>query len=362
MDEKQRIELERQFRKGRGAISNAAGRYESTSKHAVDDGWGSLEEALPTLQREEIPDHSRSVIAHNNSPDVPFDRSINPYRGCEHGCVYCFARPTHSWLGYSAGIDFETRIVYKPDAAATLMRELSQASYRVEPINFGTNTDPYQPIEKKRGITRELIELLSECDHPLAITTKSTLIERDIDLLADLARRRLVHVWFSLPTLDDDLSRRLEPRTASPRRRLATMQRLSDAGIDVGVLVAPVIPLLSDGEIEDIIARSAARGARAAGYVLLRLPLEVRELFEQWLAVHEPDKAQHVMNLVRETRAGGTYQSDYGIRQRGTGAYAELIAQRFQLAKRRAGLSHFSLLETKRFKPPRPETAQLSLF
>jgi len=361
MDEK-RQQLERQYRKGRGALSNTPGRYESMVHQPVDDGWGSLDEPLPTVQREEIPDRTRSIIARNNSPDVPFDRSINPYRGCEHGCVYCFARPTHSWLGYSAGIDFETRIVYKPDALATLTRELAQPGYRVQPINFGTNTDPYQPIEKKRAITRQLIELLSQCGHPLAITTKSTLIERDIDLLADLARRRLVHVWFSLPTLDPDLSRRLEPRTASPDRRLVTMQRLRDAGIDVGVLVAPVIPLLSDGELETIVSRSAQAGAGAAGYVLLRLPLEVCGLFEEWLAVHEPDKARHVMNLVRETRGGATYQSDYGIRQRGTGAYAQLIAQRFRLAKRRAELGRFSQLETRYFKAPVMQKAQLSLF
>jgi len=361
MDAK-RQQLKRQYRKGRGAISNTPGRYESMLHEPVDDGWGSLDEPLPAVQREEIPDRTRSIIARNNSPDVPFDRSINPYRGCEHGCIYCFARPTHSWLGYSAGIDFETRIVYKPDALATLTRELAQPDYRVQPINFGTNTDPYQPIEKQRGITRQLIELLSECDHPLVITTKSTLIERDIDLLADLARRRLVHVWFSLPTLDADLSRRLEPRTASPARRLVTMRRLRDAGIDVGVLVAPVIPLLSDGELETIVSRSAQAGAGAAGYVLLRLPLEVCGLFEEWLAVHEPDKARHVMNLVRETRGGATYQSDYGIRQRGTGAYATLIAQRFRLAKRRAELGHFSQLETRYFKAPVAKKAQLSLF
>ncbi len=354
--------IEREYRKGRGALSNTAGRYESTTREAIDDGWDSLEKPLEPLQRQEIEDHSRTIITRNTSPDVPFDRSINPYRGCEHGCIYCFARPTHAWLGYSPGLDFENNIVFKPDAVNELRRELSHPRYRVQPINFGTNTDVYQPIEKEREITRALLTLLSDCNHPIAITTKSTLIERDLDILGDMAGRGLVHVWLSLPTLDNDLSRRLEPRTAAPRRRLLTIERLTEAGIDVGVLVAPVIPFLCDAELENIVNRSADAGAQAAGYVLLRLPLEIRELFEQWLQMHVPDKADHVMNLVRDTRGGAHYQSEYGVRQRGTGAYAELIAQRFRLATRKAGMATLSALDTSQFVAPPPSSGQMALF
>lgn len=368
---------ERQVHKGRGAVSNPDGRFERCSRFEVDDGWGSLDGEKARPRREEIVDATRKVITRNTSPDVPFDRSINAYRGCEHGCIYCFARPTHAWLGMSPGLDFETRITYKPDAPECLLRELAKPAYSknptkpVAPINMGTNTDPYQPIESERQITRQLLEVLSDCHHPVGITTKGTLIERDIDLLSDMARRNLVHVSISLPTLDHDLSRTLEPRASAPRARLRTLRLLAEADIPVSLLMAPIIPLLTDGEIESLLEQAADAGAESAGYVLLRLPLEVRDLFVDWLNYHHPDKASHVMQLVRDTRGGRDYQNAWGIRQRGTGDYAGLIAQRFSRARRRHGLEvRQSDLDTSQFVAPDapvskkspPDTRQMSLF
>ncbi len=362
----------RHVHKGRGAVSNREGRFESQSRVEIDDGWGSLEDLPAKPARQEIVDATRRVITRNQSPDVPFDRSINAYRGCEHGCIYCFARPTHAWLGMSPGLDFETRITYKPDAAICLVNELAKPAYSnnptrpVAPINMGTNTDPYQPIESTRRITRQLLEVLSDCNHPVGITTKGTLIERDLDILASMASRNLVHVSISLPTLDHELSRTLEPRAAAPRRRLKTLRLIAQAGIPVSLLMAPVIPLLTDGEIEKLLKLAAQAGAESAGYVLLRLPLEVRDLFVEWLQVHHPDKASHVMQLVRDTRGGRDYQSAWGVRQRGTGDYADLIAQRFAAGRRRYGLNtRQSRLDCSQFVPPvaaGATTRQLGLF
>lgn len=344
---------------GRGALSNRSGRYEAWSREIVDDGWGSLDARLDeigstatTLQ----PDASRRVIARNDSPDVPFDRSINPYRGCEHGCVYCYARPTHAWLGLSPGRDFETKLFYKRDAAALLRRELGARGYRPAPIALGANTDPYQPVERRLRITRSILELLRECAHPAMVITKSVLIERDADLLAALAADSLVNVSVSVSTLDDELSRRMEPRAAGPRQRLAAAERLSRRGIPVAVLVAPVVPGLNDHEIEDVLRAARDAGAGSAGYVLLRLPLEVAGLFHEWLDAQYPERAARVRSLIRQTAGGRDYRSGFGTRMRGTGPYAELISRRFGQCRRRLGFTDPPALETGRFRPPRERT------
>ncbi len=349
--------------KGRGALSNEQSRFESMRRTAVDDGWCNGDEQTQAPATTVIVDSSRTVISTNASPDVPFEQSINPYRGCEHGCAYCFARPTHAYLGYSPGLDFETKIVVKPDAARRLEAELGRPAYRCRVIAMGTNTDPYQPLERRYSITREILEVLARHQHPVSIVTKSALIERDLDLLASLARRDLVHVGISVTSLDDDLSRRLEPRTAAPRRRLETIRRLTAARVPTEVLMAPVIPLLNDGEIEAVLAAAAGAGARAAHYILLRLPLEVKELFAQWLAQHAPLKAEHVMSLIRQSRQGRDNDSTFGRRQSGTGEYARLIGQRFRVAARKHGLDgELPCLDTTRFEKPRGDDTQLSLF
>jgi DNA repair photolyase len=324
-------------RRGRGAVSNQAGRFESIRHAAIDDGWDSADE-LPPLRTRVTVDRSRSIIARNSSPDVPFDQSVNPYRGCEHGCVYCFARPTHAYLGLSAGLDFESRLFVKPDAARLLRDALRRPGYRCRVLALGTNTDPYQPIERRYRVMRQILELLAECSHPVSITTKSGLVERDIDLLAEMARCNLAQVSVSLTTLDRDLARRLEPRAAAPHRRLETIRRLSEAGIPVNVSVAPIIPLLTDPELETVLDAAVSAGAGSASYILLRLPLEVRELFEEWLADHYPLKAGHVMSLIRQCRGGRENDSTFGRRKRGAGPVAQLIRQRFQRARRHAGL------------------------
>ena len=342
---------------GRGALSNRSGRYESWSREIVDDGWGSLDESLDTLGSVATSlevDTSRRVIARNDSPDVPFDRSINPYRGCEHGCIYCYARPTHAWLGLSPGRDFETKLFHKPDAATLLRRELGAPGYRPAPIALGANTDPYQPVERRLRLTRGILELLAECSHPAMIITKSMLIERDADLLAGMAADSLVSVSVSVCTLDDDLARRMEPRAAGPRRRLAAAERLSRRGIPVAVLVAPVIPGLNDHEIEAVLHAARDAGARAAGYVLLRLPLEIAGLFHEWLDAHYPERAGKIRSLVRQTSGGRDYQSGFGTRMRGTGPYADLIARRFKRCRRRLGFTEPPALDTSRFRPPEP--------
>ena len=330
-------------RKGRGAVSNRAGRYEAFETDAIDDGWslpgGDLEAAFaPSVQTLVGRDASRKIIARNQSPDVPFDRSINPYKGCEHGCIYCFARPTHAWLGLSPGLDFETRIFAKPDAAELLTRELSQPKYKPAVIALGANTDPYQPTERRLEITRGILEVLAEARHPLCIVTKSNLVMRDLDILGPMAERGLVRVMVSVTTLDPALARLMEPRAPTPARRLEAIAALNAAGVPTGTLTAPMIPAINDGELESLLEAARDAGATSAGYVLLRLPLEIRDLFVEWLGAHFPDRAARVMKLVRETRGGADYESAYGLRQRGRGHYAELLAKRFQLASKRLGL------------------------
>ena len=352
--------LAREMRKGRGAASNRAGRYEAFAREAIDDGWGGLEEPRAKQRTTVAIDSSRTVIARNTSPDVPFDRSINAYRGCEHGCVYCFARPTHAFLGLSPGQDFETRLFAKPDAPRLLRDELARPGYRCEPIALGTNTDPYQPIERRFEITRGILAVLWKHRHPVTITTKSATVMRDLDILSEMATSNLAKVFLSVTTLDRRLANRLEPRASAPERRLEAVRALSEAGVPAGVMVAPVIPGLTDPEIESILLAAARAGARAAGWLLLRLPLEVRALFEEWLAVHAPDKARRVLALVRETRGGRMSDARFGHRHRGQGAYAELLGQRFAAAARRLGLSgRTPNLDTGQFTVP---TAQMSLF
>jgi DNA repair photolyase len=348
-------------RKGRGAASNRSGRYESLRREPFDDGWNTVDEPLPPLRTRMEIDTSRSVISYNESPDVPFDRSINPYRGCEHGCVYCYARPTHTWLGLSAGLDFETRLFHKPDAALQLAKELAAPGYSPQAICLGANTDPYQPAERKLGITRQIIEVLHKCSHPLRIVSKGALIERDIDLLAAMAARNLISVSISLTSLDRKLSRCMEPRAAAPQRRLQSIRRLSDAGIPVRVLIAPVIPALNDAEIETLLNHGHDAGASSAGYVLLRLPLEIRELFVEWLHEHYPLKAGHVMARIRDSRGGKDYDSRFGTRMSGTGLFAELIAKRFALCASRLGLGDEPQLDCSAFRRPELPGQQMSL-
>ncbi|MCK9604981.1 MAG: PA0069 family radical SAM protein [Methylomonas sp.] len=325
--------------KGRGSLSNAAGRFEKQSSHTEDDGWGSLDAELPPLATEVITDSSRSLITYNDSPDLPFDRSINPYRGCEHGCIYCFARPSHAYLGYSAGLDFETKILIKPNAAPLLRDELCKRNYRCAPLALGTNTDPYQPLERQQRLMRRILEVLAETHHPVSIVTKSALIERDLDILAPMAEQGLATVYLSITTLDRSLTRNLEPRAAAPQRRLETLARLRKAGVPAGVMIAPLIPVLTDPDLETIVSAAQAAGALSAEYILLRLPLEVADLFEEWLRRHYPLKAEHVMKRIRDSRAGKTNDAAFHQRQSGSGLYADLLAQRFRLICRKLGLS-----------------------
>lgn len=351
----------RQFAKGRGAGSNAVSRYVSTSREDVDDGW-SPHECL-SVKTELLVDHSRSIISHNDSPDVPFRQSINPYKGCEHGCCYCFARPTHAYLDLSPGLDFESKIFSKPGAAGLLEQALRKPGYQPDVIALGANTDACQPVERELGITREILQVLHDYQHPLAIITKSSLVERDIDLLAPMAAAGLVKVYVSVTTLERELSRRLEPRAAAPQRRLQTIQRLSESGIPVGVLMAPIIPVLNDSEIESLLSGCAQAGAREASYVILRLPLEIKDLFQQWLQEHYPLKAEHVMNRIRDMRGGQEYRAGFGERMRGSGQYAELVARRFALACKKAGLNRRSIeLDCSRFQAPPRSGDQLGLF
>ena len=343
-------------RKGRGATFDPPCRYRERHRVPMDDGW--TRQPPPATQVEV--EQPRAVLSRNRSPDIPFDRSVNPYRGCEHGCIYCYARPTHAWLGLSPGLDFETRLTAKPEAPAILRRTLLRPGYTCAPIALGTNTDPYQPIERRWRITRGILKVLSELEHPCTITTKGALIERDLDLLRSMATRRLVQVQISLTTLDAELARILEPRAASPRRRLELIRTLGEAGVPVAVMVAPVIPALTDHELERILMSAAEAGARAAGWVLLRLPLEVAPLFEDWLRTHLPERAEHVLARVRDTRAGRSNDPRYGMRMRGEGVFADLIDQRFRLAIRRLGLDEPPPpLDIGRF---RGSPAQLRLF
>ena len=355
-----RIDPER--RRGRGATINPGGRYEAEQRVEEDDGWGSLGE-LPAFRTEVSVEKPRSIITKNDSPDISFDRSINPYRGCEHGCVYCFARPTHAYLGLSPGLDFESRLTAKPDAALLLEKELQAPSYQPRTIAIGTNTDAYQPIERKLRIMRSILEVLARFNHPVGIVTKSALVQRDIDLLAPMAAKGLAKVAISVTTLDPKVARGMEPRAASPAKRLETIRRLSEAGIPVTVLVAPVIPAINEHEIERILDAAKAAGAREAGYVLLRLPLEVKDLVQDWLLTHHPDKLRHVMSLIRSTRGGKDYDSSWGKRMVGSGPYSWMIGRRFEMAAERLGFNGTRLrLRTDLFVKPEREKAQLSLF
>jgi len=351
-------------RKGRGALSNASGRFEPEIKVRIDDGWGSEDPPAHPLDTILARDSAKTIITRNDSPDVPFEQSINPYRGCEHGCIYCFARPTHAFLGLSPGLDFESRIFVKEDAPALLAAELSRPGYRCKTITLGANTDPYQPAERKLQLTRRILAVLREFQHPLCIVTKSALVQRDIDLLAPMAADRLAGVAVSLTTLDRKLARKMEPRAATPERRLETIAALSKVGIPVAVLASPMIPALNDMELERILEAAAAAGASNAGTILLRLPLELAGLFEEWLETHVPDRAKHVMSLIRQSRGGKAYQSQWGTRMTGTGPYAEMLRIRFDRAIRRLGLNRGRVwqLDTTRFRPPPKQGDQLRLF
>ena len=349
-------------RKGRGATSNESGRYESLSREAFDDGWGTLDGDPPRLNTTLEADRSRTVISYNQSPDLPFDRSINPYRGCEHGCIYCYARPSHAWLGLSPGLDFESRIFYKPDAAERLRSELARPGYACEPVALGANTDAYQPAERRLGITRGILEVLEDCHHPVRIVTKSALVERDLDLLVSMAEHRLCTVAVSITTMDHVLARRMEPRASAPKRRLETIERLADAGIPVLVFVAPVIPVLTDGELEDILERAREAGAGDAQYSFIRLPMEVSGLFAEWLEEHYPLKAEHVLSRIRDAHGGRDYVSTFGTRMRGTGPFADLLERRFDLARRRLGFPGIGGLDVTRFCRPVEDRDQLALF
>ena len=348
--------------KGRGALSNPQGRFDRTGVEAVDDGWFQ-EEAPASVATSLQPDRARGVITTNDSPDIGFDQSINPYRGCEHGCIYCYARPSHAYMGLSSGLDFETKLFYKADAARVLQEELARPRYACKPIMLGSNTDPYQPAERSLGVTRSILEVLAACRHPVSIVTKGVLIARDVDILADMAREQLATVAVSLTTLDVETKRTLEPRAASPQARLKVMRILAGAGIPVAVMVAPVIPAITDHETEHILEAAAEAGASTAAYVLLRLPYEVKDLFREWLAQHYPQRAEHVMSLVRDARGGRDNDPNFGSRMRGTGAYADLIRSRFKVASRKLGLDPARVrpLDTTLFRPPGPAGAQLQL-
>lgn len=356
----------------RGAGSFIAGRFETFAREAVDDGWtegaSQEDESLPEIPTRVAEERARSIIARNDSPDIPFDQSINPYRGCEHGCIYCYARPSHAYLELSPGLDFETKLFAKTNAVQLLREELSKTSYVPRPIAFGTNTDAYQPIERRYKVMRGLLEVLAECDHPLTVVTKSALIERDIDLLAPMAKKNLVKAFVSVTTLDHKLARKLEPRAASPSRRIAAIRALAAAGIPTGVMVAPVIPALTDKSLESILEAAAGAGAIMAGRIMLRLPNEVRPLFKEWLATHAPQRADHVISIVKQVRGGRENDPDFGSRMSGSGNFSELIDKRFDLACRRFGLNgednHMASrggLDCSLFRPP-GSRAQMTLF
>jgi DNA repair photolyase len=373
--------------KGRGAASYVPGRYEKTAIEAEDDGWGSVYagddteagnahdssddassndtastshsemRTTPRLQTQVTEERARSIVSRNQSPDIPFSQSLNPYRGCEHGCVYCFARPSHAYLDLSPGLDFETKLYAKTNAAELLRKELARNGYRCAPISLGINTDAYQPIERRYRITRELLEVFAECRHPVSLITKSALIQRDLDILVPMAKQGLVTVYVSITSLDNKLSSKLEPRAAAPHTRLKTVQALHEAGIPVGTMVAPIIPMITDRELEHILEAAYAHGARAAGYVLLRLPHELKQVWREWLSLHYPERAAHVMSLVQQMRGGKDYDSAYGTRMRGEGPFADLIAMRFAKAYKQIGFGRLPPLDTSKFLPPSPPKA-----
>jgi DNA repair photolyase len=356
----------------RGALSQIQGRFEPEARSPFDDGWTNEEQMDKEFKTTVTEERARSIIARNDSPDVPFDQSINPYRGCEHGCIYCYARPTHAYLELSPGLDFESKLFAKTNAAELLKQELGKRGYRAKPMAFGTNTDCYQPIERRYQIMRGLLEVMAACDHPLTIVTKSALIERDIDLLAPMAKKNLVKAFISITTLDHKLARSLEPRAASPQRRVDALRALAAAGIPCGVMVAPLIPALTDPSLEAVLEAAAAAGATMAGWILLRLPNEVRLLFKEWLAAHQPQRAEHVISIIRQSRGGRENDPNFGSRMTGSGNFVDLIDKRFELACRRLGLNsednHMASrgeLDCTLFRPPSAEqnaAGQMTLF
>lgn len=348
---------------GRGARSNASGRYEADRREAYDDGWTDQDEAAAPLRTTLSPEHARTIIAKNTSPDVGFDRSINPYKGCEHGCIYCYARPSHAWMGLSPGLDFESRIFFKPDAARLLEQELSKPRYVCRRIHIGGNTDPYQPVERETNSTRSILEVMQRFNHPFSIITKSVLIARDADILGDMGQRGLASAFVSITTLDRRLARAMEPRASTPAKRLEAISRLAEAGCPVGVGFAPVIPGLNDHELEAVLEAAQKAGATSAMYVTLRLPLEIKDLFREWLADARPDRAARVMSLIRQTHGGKDYDPDWSQRMKGTGPVAELIATRFKAAARRYGLdTPRQPLDITQFRVPADARPQLELF
>ena len=350
--------------KGRGAASNPEGRFESAKLEAFDDGWQREAETPPHPATSVTEERARSIISRNDSPDIPFEQSINPYRGCEHGCIYCYARPSHGYLNLSPGLDFETKLFAKTNAVELLRAELAKPGYRVSPINLGANTDPYQPIERRYQITRQILQAMLEHKHPVTVITKNALVERDLDLLAALARENLVYAFVSITSLDNKLSAKLEPRASAPHRRIAALKALSDAGVPCGVMVAPIIPMLTDKWMEDILTHAREAGARTAGYTILRLPWELKDLVREWLQLHFPERAEHVLSLVRQMRGGRDNDPRFGSRMRGEGEFAELIRQRFHIATRKLGFgrSRDVQLDDSKFTAPRKATPQGELF
>jgi DNA repair photolyase len=349
--------------RGRGARSNRSGRYEAEAREAFDDGWTLDDEVVDAIATTVSAEKAKVIITRNDSPDVGFSASINPYRGCEHGCIYCYARPAHAYMGLSPGLDFESKLFFKPDASRLLERELSNPRYVPEYIHIGGNTDPYQPEERKLRVTRQIIEVLDRFNHPFSVITKSGLILRDLDVLASMSKKNLVRVAISITTLDRKLARSMEPRAATPEKRLDAVKRLSDAGVPVIVMFAPCIPGLNDHEMEAVLERSAAAGARGAGYVALRLPLEIKDLFKEWLATDHPDRAARVMSLIRQIRGGKDYDSQWGKRMKGEGPIAALMSRRFATAKKRYGLdSRLEPLDLTQFRVPPKAGDQLGLF
>jgi DNA repair photolyase len=355
---------------GRGAVSNPGVRFDAHAASPFDDGWETLSQdvgELPRLDTTLTRDSTRSAISWNTSPDIGFDRAVNPYRGCEHGCIYCYARPTHAYLGYSPGLDFETKLVFKPDVAELLEKELRKPGYTPRTLALGSNTDPYQPAERTLKLTRSVLEVLDRFNHPVGIVTKSSGVLRDLDILSSMAKRNLARVHMSITTLDARLARVMEPRAATPARRLHAIAELTRAGVPAGVLAAPMIPALNDAEMEKILEASARAGARHAGYVLLRLPLELRQMFEEWLHTHFPDRARHVLSLIRQTRAGQLNDPRFHHRFSGQGVYADLLMRRFERATRQFGFGEVrTQLDCHRFAVPNdatePQPSQMSLF
>jgi len=350
--------------KGRGAVSNPEGRFEHTRHQAQDDGWQREVEEAPRPATEVREERARSVISHNDSPDVGFDQAVNPYRGCEHGCIYCYARPSHAYLNLSPGLDFETKLSAKTNLEEILRGELAKRSYTCKPINIGSNTDPYQPIEKKWRLTRAALALLNECNHPCTIATKNALVERDLDILVPMAERNLVQVFVSINSLDNKLASKLEPRASAPHRRMKAVQTLASAGVPVGVLVAPIIPALNERDLEAIIEQAGTAGAKSAGYTCVRLPHELKQLFREWLELHYPDRASHIISLIQQMNDGKDYDSNFATRMRGQGVFADIIRKRVQVASRKAGLHRAwdTVLDTSQFVPPRIPSPQGDLF